>query len=505
MSSSAAEDHGVAAARLDAVVRDVSDAIVQLDEAGLIQAWNPAASRMLGVPESAALGRPFVTFLDPAHADNWQRLLNDAGRGAPTTLTGLVLHRPDGLPVHASLVATPICAGTSTVAGLSLVVQDHTERHLAQAALADAQERVRRSEALAAVGSFVLDAADGTVQWTEGMHRIFGVPPGAFEGTREAHLATVHPEDRAVVEAALDQALWDGRSSELDHRARVDGDTMWVFLATEPVVDGLGRITGVRGVCQDITPRKEAEESVRGALSLAERANEELRALDALKDEFLATVSHELRTPLTAIMGFASVLLRTAPHLGEFVQPIARGGADMAHMVEKLLDYSRLQSGQVHLSPEVVPLAREVDRLLETHGGAGPNQKLVNDVAPDVLVRTDPEALDRIIGNLVGNARRYAGEGSTIRVSAEVGSDGTTLITIADDGPGIPEEHLDRLFERFYQVPGAGSRRGTGLGLAIVREYVTRQGGAVWCESGVGKGTAFHIRLPTASEAGGRR
>jgi signal transduction histidine kinase len=129
----------------------------------------------------------------------------------------------------------------------------------------------------------------------------------------------------------------------------------------------------------------------------------------------------------------------------------------------------------------------------------------VNDVPSDLRLRTDPEALDRIIGNLVGNARRYAGERCTIRIAAAVGTDGTTLITVADDGPGIPAEHLDRLFERFYQVPGAGSRRGTGLGLAIVREYVTRQGGTVWCESGTGTGTAFHIRLPAQSDAGGSR
>jgi PAS domain S-box-containing protein len=502
MPSSAAEQHGSAAARLDAVVRQVADAVVQLDAAGCVTAWNPAASRMLGLAESEVVGRSFAGFLDDDHAAQWQRLVADAARGASTTLPAVVLHRPDGLPVHASLSATPICGEPGQTTGCCLVVQDHTERQLAQAALADAQERVRRSEALAVVGSFVLDAADGTVQWSEGMHRIFGLPPGAFDGTREAYLDSVHPDDRVAVAAAVDRALCEGRSSELDHRATVDGRTIWVFLATEPVRDGSGRITGARGVCQDITSRKEAEESVRGALSLAERANEELRAIDRLKDEFLATVSHELRTPLTAIMGFASVLMRTAPHLGDYVQPIARGGADMAHMVEKLLDYSRLQSGQIKLNAEVVALATEVDRLLDVHRGPDGTQRLVNEVPRDLRLRTDVEALDRIIGNLVGNARRYAGEGSTVRVTADVEPDGATLITVADNGPGIPAEHLGRLFERFYQVPGTGSRRGTGLGLAIVREYVTRQGGTVWCESEPGQGTAFHIRLPAYSDVG---
>jgi PAS domain S-box-containing protein len=501
MTDSSTQEQATDAARLEAALRLVADAIVQLDALGRVQSWNPAAARMLGQPESAVLGRDFAAFVDVDDRHLWQQLIADAGRGLAATPAAIVLRRPDGLAVPASVSATPVCDESGSVAGCCVVVQDHTERKLAQAALADAQERVRRSEALAVVGSFVMDAADGSVQWSEGMHRIFGLPPGAFDGTREGYLATVLPDDRAAVEDALDLAQLEGRSSELDHRATVDGGTVWVFLATEPVWDGSGRITGVRGVCQDITARKQAEESVRGALSLAERANAELRALDALKDEFLSTVSHELRTPLTAIMGFSSVLMRTAPHLVEFVQPIARGGADMAHMVEKLLDYSRLQSGQVSLSPEVVSLAEEVERQFEVHRTQEMTQTLVNEVPADLRIRTDPAALERIIGNLVGNARRYAGEGSTIRVAADAAPDGTALITVADDGPGIPAQHLDRLFERFYQVPGAGSRRGTGLGLAIVREYVNRQGGSVWCESAEGQGTVFHIRLPGAAGA----
>ena len=498
MAHATARDPGLVSSLLDAVTRHGSDGVVEQDVAGVVSAWNPAAARMLGAAEPAVVGRRFEEFVDSLHRADWQHAVSAAERGTAVELPALMLRRADGLAVHASALVTPTRDSSGAVVGTCVLVQDRTERELAQDALAAAEERVRRSEALAGAGSFVLDGGDGSVQWSEGMYRIFATEPHAFDGTRERHLALVAGEDRPEVEAALDAALHDGRSTELDHRAEVDGRCIWVFLAAEPVRDHRGRITGVRGLCQDITARKTAEESVLTALDLAEQANEELRALDALKDEFLATVSHELRTPLTSIIGFSQVLAVKAPEHAALVEPIGRNSADMARMIEKLLDYGRLQAGHVVLQPEVVALAPEVDRCLGTHAVAGLDQRLLNEVPADLQLVTDPNALERVLGNLIGNASRYAGGGRTIRVQARTEADGWTVLSVADDGPGIPAEYQEQLFERFFQVPGASTRRGTGLGLAIVREYVQQQGGSVRCESEVGVGTTFFVRLPPA-------
>lgn len=484
---------------LAAVLDRSSDAVVEQDLDGVIQAWNPAAARFLGGADDALAGQSFSTFVDREHAEQWRGLLAGGRRGESASLSRVILRRHEGLAVHASLSLIPIRDASAAVVGSCVVIQDLTERRLAQETLALGEERVRRSEALAGVGSFVLDGSYQSVQWSEGMYRIFSVTPGAFDGSREAHLAQVHPDDRAAVAAALDAPLRDGTSTELDHRALVDDRTVWIFLAAEPVRDDTGRVTGVRGVCQDVTARKHAEASVRSALELAERANDELRALDVLKDEFLATVSHELRTPLTAIIGFTSMLTKTSPELSKYVEPIARNGRDMVRMIESLLDFSRLQAGQVVINAEVVDLAAEVDRALEVYRTDRAHGTLHNAVPAGLRLVSDRNALERILGNLIGNACRYAGATATVQVRAQPGAEGSIVLAVADDGPGIPAEFHHRLFERFFQVPGAGMRRGTGIGLAVVHEYVSRLGGEVWCESTVGEGTTFLVRLPPSA------
>src|SRR5262249_22199118 len=152
------------------------------------------------------------------------------------------------------------------------------------------------SEALAHVGSWVVDLATGAVQWSEELHRIHGVEPSDFEGTVDAALAYMHADDRP---AALPRT-----PVESEFRiVRPDGTVRWLFSRGEDVVDGRGAVIGMRGICQDVTEVHDAAEAIRTAYDRERAAAEHLRAADRVKDEFLATVSHELRTPLTTILG----------------------------------------------------------------------------------------------------------------------------------------------------------------------------------------------------------
>jgi signal transduction histidine kinase len=383
------------------------------------------------------------------------------------------------------------------VTSICLIVQDLTERVLAQETLAASEHGVRRSEALAGSGSFVV-ATDGSAQWSAGMYRLLDASPTDAEPSWDHYLSLVADDDRPDVESLVSGALREGLSGEVDHRAGLDGRDVWLFLSVEPLRDDAGALIGARGICLDITARKQAEDAMRVALEREQRANDELRALDSLKDDFLATVSHELRTPLTAIIGFSVLLMKKAPELAAIVEPINRTGHDMARMVETLLDYSRLQAGVIPLCPELVNLAAHVGSCFGQLPDA--DNTLLNDIDEDFTVVADPDALDRILGNLVGNAVRYSGSGSTVRVSAQH-EDDNTVISVTDNGPGIPAEFQEHLFDRFYRVPGQNRSRGTGIGLAIVREYVTRQHGRVWCESREGGGTTFTVSLPQQRKA----
>lgn len=478
------------AALAAAVIATTSDAVVSHDASGVITSWNTGAERIFGAARADVLGTSFDQFVGLRGVERWHDLLTRVAAGERVDLASLALHRSDEQVVTASIRLSPLRDASGDVVGSVAVIHDRSEEVIAQQTLADAEEQVRRGEVLAGAGRFVIDGGDFSAQWSEGMYRIFETAED-FEPTRTAHLELVHPDDRPMVATAITEAIERGVAAEHDHRlARHPG--RWVFLAVEPVVDQFGRVTGVSGFCQDVTVRKRAEEAARAALMIEQKVSDELRRLDALKDDFLATVSHELRTPLTSIGGYAALIAKTHPDLGEMVDPIQRNAAEMSRMVETLLDFCRLTADQVFVDRRPVSLAPLVDQAVPKRV----KTRVRNDVPEDFELVSDADALRRILAHLLDNAARYSGPEAGIVVSACREEGGSVRVEVTDDGPGIAAEHLDRIFERFYQVPDAASRRGTGVGLTIVREYAARLGGSVACESNEGLGTTFIVRLP---------
>jgi signal transduction histidine kinase len=224
--------------------------------------------------------------------------------------------------------------------------------------------------------------------------------------------------------------------------------------------------------------------------------------LERQRDEFFSSVSHDLRTPVAAIKAAIGVVLANMPP--EMPPPLQRllGNVDLAadeltSLIEDLLEMARLQSGRVELWRTSVDLwdviaraARALEPLIETRG-----QRLVfSPPAKPVRASVDAERLGRVLRNLLGNAQKYGRENGTISVVLERGAT-DVCISVADDGPGIPIDDQERIFERFYRVHGTGSA-GTGLGLAIARGLVELHGGRLSVESTPGRGSTFRVALP---------
>lgn len=230
----------------------------------------------------------------------------------------------------------------------------------------------------------------------------------------------------------------------------------------------------------------------------------ETRRLENIRREFVANVSHELRTPVTSIRSAAETLLaalEAQPKMApRFVEIIDRNASRLHELVEDLLDLSRIESRQFRLSPESIPptdLLRQVAELFAERAERR-RVSLTWRVAEDTgFVFADRRALERVLTNLIDNAVKYAGEGKSVTLHAERRGDRVALL-VRDDGPGIEERHLQRLFERFYRVDAGRSRDlgGTGLGLAIVKHLVDSMGGSVQVQSTVGVGTTFTVLLP---------
>lgn len=272
------------------------------------------------------------------------------------------------------------------------------------------------------------------------------------------------------------------------------------FLSAKfPLRNAQGDLEGIFGVATDITDRLRAETQQRRILALTEA--------DTLKNQFLNILSHELRTPLTVIMGYSAILerelagpLNNQQHA--YLGKVQQAADNMLKLVSDLLDMSRILAGRFTVQPQVlnpaVTVERAVSGLWVLARQRGVN--LINDVPPDVpLVLADPQRLEQVVTNLVGNALKFTPAGGEIRLTA--GTDGKCLrLAVRDTGEGIPVARQPLLFHRFSQVDMSLERRasGLGLGLSICREIVQAHGGEIGVDSAPGRGSTFWFTLPLA-------
>jgi signal transduction histidine kinase len=228
-----------------------------------------------------------------------------------------------------------------------------------------------------------------------------------------------------------------------------------------------------------------------------------------MKSELLSTVSHELRTPLGSIKGYATTLLTHGNKLRkdeqrEFLEIIDSEADRLRDLIENLLDLSRLEAGVLRIDREPVrlgPTAREVTRKVQL---ATPKHVLVLDwPADDPLVNADRRRIYQVVQNLLTNAVKYSPDGGNITLSAACKAR-EVVISVTDEGLGMPAAELERIFDRFHRVQSSVSRAigGTGLGLAICKGLVEAHGGRIWAESGgEGTGSTFRFTLPLLAEA----
>ncbi len=248
--------------------------------------------------------------------------------------------------------------------------------------------------------------------------------------------------------------------------------------------------------------REVLEERIRQATRDLSEANRELQTLDDLKSEFLANMSHELRSPLTVIRGGADYLNRTikGSENRRYLAIIDKNIARLIRLVSDLFDFTRIEAGKVDwaferediagLSGEVIeiirPLSDEKD-LSICYEPSGP-----------IFASIDLERIEQVLVNLIENAIKFSDQRGTISVKVEEDNN-TVLVSIRDQGPGIPRDDLEAIFRKFHTVPSSGpdgKREGTGLGLAICKSIIEAHKGKIWAESEEGKGSTFFFRLP---------
>jgi protein-histidine pros-kinase len=489
-----------AEARFRGMLDAAPDAMVAVDEEGLITLVNRQAERLFGYSRDELLGES-VELLVPVPARAAHPGLREGylrGGGGHRTFgvrPELTARRKDGtvFPAEISLSSMQTPEGVVVCAA----IRDITARKLA--------DNRFRGVIESAPDAMVIVSDTGAIELVNGqVIRLFGYEREELIGQPVEVLMPLryrgrHPEHRRrFVRSPRLRPM--GANLQLSG-LRKDGTEFPVEISLSPIESD-----GTVSVCatiRDVTSRRQIEQSQRLAAEREREASARLREVDRLRTDFLATVSHELRTPLTAIKGFAEWLVGSWDVTDEarkrdMIQRIHHAGGRLDFLIQDLLDFSRLERGKLKI--ELAP-QRLVELLEEAQANAATaldEHRVDNRVPADLEVTVDRSAFLRVLENLLTNAAKFSPRGSTIHLAVEV-TPSTVVLSVRDEGVGIPDEEHEKVFDRFYRSPAtATSAPGTGIGLAIVKHFVEAQGGAVELRSAPDEGCDFRVTLPRA-------
>ncbi len=455
---------------------------------------------VLGVTSAEWIEHPDVWY-DTMHPDDRERVRAENAR---TEATGepfsteyrsvardgrIVWFRDEARLVHDEVGAPLFWQG---------VMFDVTAEKEAQQRLSEAEARYRALVEHTPAITYI-DAAEGpdpaiyiSPQTTE----VLGYTPEEWYADPDLWSKIVHPEDNDRSEHVDDEGV---HSSEYRMIAK-DGRTVWVHDQSSLITDDEGRPRFWQGVLVDVTQQKRTEE-LEHALAVERQTAKKLRDLDDMKNTFLQAVSHDLRTPLAAILGLAVTLGREDLQIDpdetqDMARRIAVNARKLDRLVNDLLDLDRLSRGIVE--PSLRPT--DIGALIRTLLGESDliAERRVNVEVQPVTIPVDAAKVERIVENLISNSARHTPPETQLWVRVEPMGDGA-LIVVEDDGPGVPQDDRERIFEPFLQGPSPAEHSpGVGVGLTLVARFAELHGGRAWVQDRPGGGASFRVYLSGA-------
>ena len=464
---------------------------------------SPSSTQLLGYSPEEFYQSPRLAYQLSVEEDYDK--ISDLLRGRPESFEKpLVLHwrRKDGQQLWIEQYNTPIYDPQGNLEAIAGVARDITERM-------DYEEQLRQSEARyyqmfesnQAV-KLLVDPKDGQiVEANQAAVEFYGYPKDQF---LEMKISQINPLPWEQIQKKMAEATQKKSANFLFPHRLASGEIRQVEVFTGPV--SVGRKQYLYSIVHDVTDRVQAEARLLAAKGVAEEANR-------VKGEFLANVSHEIRTPLNAVLGFTELLAETVqqPEAQQYVNSIRTSGVHLLHLINDILDLSKIESGGLQLANE--PLAprevmeemEQIFRLEFEHKSLG-FQCRVDESVPKWL-HWDRGKLHQILTNLIGNALKFT-ESGWVAVTIWAVRNPLDLervdlgLSVEDTGIGIALDQQEKVFESFRQQEGQSARRfgGTGLGLTIVKRLTEYLGGKLLLSSQPGKGSRFELHFPKVTE-----
>jgi len=504
----------------DAIFNSANFSSIATDEKGVIQLFNVGAERMLGYTAAEVLDK-----ITPADISDPQELIARAKAlslelGTPITpgfealvfkasrgiedIYELTYFRKDGSRFPAVVSVTALRDAQDTIIGYLLIGTDNTARKMVEAEQMKLDQRLRdqqfytRSLIESNIDALMTTDPSGIItDVNKQMEALTGCTRDELIGAPFKS----HFTDPERAEAGIKLVLREKKVTDYELTACArDGKQTVVSYNATTFYDRDRTLQGVFAAARDVTERKRVEAELQQAKAMAETASQ-------TKSDFLASMSHEIRTPMNAIIGIADLLAKTplSPEQDKYVQIFRRAGDNLLHLVNDILDLSKVEASQLELERTGFSLNDLLEKVTEMVAGRADEKGLVLlcEIAPETPTDLvgDPTRLRQVLLNLLGNAIKFTESGEVaLRVTPDADSSvpGALRFTISDTGIGIPGEKLGQVFEPFTQADSSTTRRfgGSGLGLTISKRLVELMGGRIWVESEVGEGSVFSFAVP---------
>ncbi len=402
--------------------------------------------------------------------------------------------------------AAPIRDEQGHVSGCVLIFRDVTAQRLVE------REKVTQLHLARLLASIVESSNDAIISkslegiissWNAAAERLFGFTAEEAIGQ---HISLVIPPDRLTEEDKIIASLKAGQRIEHyeTERVRKDGRRIIVSLTISPIKDESGRVTGASKIVRDVTERRRLEDDLR-------RLATDLSATDRRKNEFLATLAHELRNPLAPMSNMLEVVKRADGDdkvLKQAHDTIERQLGQMVRLVDDLLDMNRITHDRLELRRTEVELSSVIQQGVEVARpliDAAGHELTINLPNQPVYLNADRARLAQLFGNLLNNSSKYTRPNGKISLTAKLAGD-EVIVTVKDNGAGIPPDKLESIFDMFMQVDRTAehSQGGLGIGLTLVKRLAEMHGGKIEAKSGgEGQGSEFVVTLPVLQELAG--
>lgn len=496
------------------MVENVRDyAIFMLDETGHIMTWNEGAKRINGYSSTEIIGKHFSTFYtaEDLESKKPERELKIAIQTGKYEEEGWRV-RKDGSMFWSSVVITALFNDQNKHIGFSKVTRDLTDRKKNEEALRQSEERYRALvEQVTDYEICMLDERGRIISWNEGARKIKGYTTEEIIGK---YFTIFYPQEDILngkPSYELGVARKEGKYEEEGWRLRKDGSRFWASVVITAVYNSEGFLLGYSKVTRDLTEKKEAEKALRDSYERYRRiadelkiTNDELSAANQELEQFTSIVSHDLQEPVRTIKSFLQLIemklndgqindLKT--YIGKSITAANR----MRELIQNLLQYSQL--GKIEVVKEKVNVKELLNEATQNLKTAIEKSRAQISIETNLdTVEGDRVQLVQLIQNLLSNALKFTNtEHPQIKIEG-FRENGHVKFAVSDNGIGIAQNDINKIFEIFRRLNTKKEYPGTGIGLAICKKIVDRHGGRIWPESKPGAGTTFYFTLNEEKE-----